>query len=105
MFEKPSLENVAQAGNEIRSKIKSILSMQKQTESPGRKAAIEVPGALSTAPTEVADAGRELKVKKVLIVDDSKDDSSNLEQDNFRRSGPQGCGRSRKTLTGRSSYC
>jgi chemotaxis response regulator CheB/chemotaxis methyl-accepting protein methylase len=70
--EKPSLENVAQAGNEIRSKIKSILSMQKQTESPGRKAAIEVPGALSTAPTEVADAGRELKVKKVLIVDDSK---------------------------------
>lgn len=60
--EKPSLENLAQAGNEIRSKIKTVLQLRKLAPA-AKPAPSPVPGPKP--------AGSAQKIK-VLIVDDSK---------------------------------
>lgn len=72
--EKPSLENVAQAGNEIRSKIKSILSMHKQAAPSAHKpSTVDVKTSPAPGPAaEAASVERASQIKKVLIVDDSK---------------------------------
>lgn len=65
--EKPSLENLAQAGNEIRSKIKMVIQNSQSASGTSSASATSAPIGGSVRPATTKSSGR----KKVLIVDDS----------------------------------
>lgn len=71
--EKPSLENMAQAGNEIRSKLKTIWQMNHQKNADQTQAAIDSakPKPNTVVAPVLATSSRTQKTK-VLIVDDSQ---------------------------------
>lgn len=74
--EKPSLENVTQTGNEIRAKIKTILSSIKGVELPARATIKDGGHGDDVKPAGVSQTSNQVhsenRKRKVLIVDDSK---------------------------------
>lgn len=71
-IEKPSLQNLAQAGNEIRSKLRTVCrtSTSRAAVTAASAALVSKPIAASKAPTSAPTAAR--RPARVLIVDDSK---------------------------------
>lgn len=70
--EKPSLENIAQAGNEIRSKLKMVLAMSGQTAPAASSETRYTSASSSSSVSSTASVTPISRKKKVLIVDDSK---------------------------------
>lgn len=78
--EKPSLENIAQASNEIRAKLKTVITLKKSasSEAPansdereGKSSSSQSPSARAPSPTNPSTSNAQQKKIKVMIVDDS----------------------------------